>query len=67
MMDWDKFFKEHKDYTVLSSFYENRRDFSLEELYQAFKERIKAEMVVDVHGTSHYGVLINRFDGDGER
>jgi hypothetical protein len=40
---WQEFFDEHADYTVASGFYENRRHFSLEELYQAFKERAAYE------------------------
>lgn len=61
-MDWEKFFKEHEDYTVAAGFYENRRDFSLEDLYQAFKARLMAEVLTDTHGTSNYGVLVNRPD-----
>lgn len=63
-MDWEKFFKEHKDYTVMAGFYENRRDFSLEDLYQAFKARLRQELMVDVHGVSNYGLLVERHDGD---
>lgn len=42
-VDWAAFFKEHEDYTVAAGFYENRRDFSVEQLYQAFKARMKFE------------------------
>ena len=42
-VDWAEFFKRHEDYTVLASFYECRRDFSLEELYQMFKARLEHE------------------------
>jgi len=42
-MEWEAFFKEHEDYTVASGFYENRRHFTLEQLYQAFKARLLAE------------------------
>lgn len=64
MMDWEKFFKEHEDYTVRAGYYKNSRTFSLEELYQAFKARLQQELMVDVPGTSHYGLLQDRHSGD---
>lgn len=33
-------------------------EFTVEELYQAFKTRLMADLLVDVHGTTHYGRLI---------
>ena len=32
---------------VMAGFYENRRDFSLEDLYLAFKARLQQEIMVD--------------------
>jgi hypothetical protein len=32
---------------------------SFEELYQAMKERLKKELLVDAHGLSNYGRLID--------
>lgn len=43
--EWQEFFEKHRDYTVQSSFYECRQDFTMEELYQAFKARLIAEVV----------------------
>lgn len=45
MTDWIKFFKDHQDYTVRSSYYECSNAFTLEELYQAFKARLEAEEI----------------------
>lgn len=45
MADWQDFFEKHRDYTVQASFYECRRDFSMEDLYQAFKSRLLTELV----------------------
>ena len=59
MTEWGEFFDEHADYTVASGFYENRRHFSLEQLYQAFKARLMHEVMVDAHGLSHYGCLVD--------
>jgi hypothetical protein len=42
-VDWATFFSEHEDYHVEAYFYENRRPFTLEELYQAFKARLNFE------------------------
>lgn len=33
---------------------------TMEELYQAFRARLLSEIVADVHGVQHYGVLIER-------
>ena len=54
----------HKDYHVEAYFYECRRSFTLEELYQAFKARLKDELMVDVPGTSHYGLLADKRDDE---
>lgn len=62
-MDWEKFFLEHEDYRLTVSFYENRRSFSLEDLYQAFRARMMQEVHVDVPNTSHYGLLVERIPG----
>jgi hypothetical protein len=39
---------------------------SVEELYQNFKARLIADLMVDVHGTSHYGNLVERETSGGE-
>jgi hypothetical protein len=33
---------------------------SVEDLYQAFKERLMAELLADVHGSPNYGILVDR-------
>lgn len=43
MSDWEDFFKRHKDYVIHASYYESRSDFSLEDMYQAFKARMQQE------------------------
>ena len=43
MSEWEEFFEKHRDYTIQAGFFECRRDFSMEELYQAFKARLVAE------------------------
>lgn len=48
--DWSEFFERHRDYTVMAGFYECRRDFSLEELYQAFKARMEYEQKMEAYG-----------------
>ena len=55
--NWEEFFERHRDYTVMAGFYECRRDFSLEELYQAFKARLQAELKA-----SGFGLLVDRQD-----
>lgn len=49
-IDWADFFERHRDYTVMAGFYECRLDFSLEELYQAFKARLAHEQKMDSYG-----------------
>lgn len=66
-MDWEKFFRDHEDYYVDAHFYENERKFTLEDLYQAFKARMQQELMVDVHGVSHYGLIVDRSSGDPQR
>lgn len=44
MSNWQEFFEKHRDYSVLASFYECKRDFSLEDLYQAFKARLREDV-----------------------
>lgn len=59
---WEAFFDEHADYNVATYFYESSGSFTMEELYQAIKARLLAELLVDVHGTSNYGRLVERSD-----
>jgi hypothetical protein len=33
---------------------------TLEQIYEAFRARLMNELLVDVHGTSHYGILVKR-------
>lgn len=42
-VDWATFFSEHEDYRVEMHFHETRRSFTMEELYQAFKARMRFE------------------------
>lgn len=44
MKDYKEFFKELEDYNVRLYFYENNQCFTIEELYQAIKARLKAEL-----------------------
>ena len=53
MSKYKDFFKEHGDYMVRVDFYENSGAFSVEELYQAIKERISAEVIIKIRD---YGV-----------
>jgi hypothetical protein len=46
-MEWEAFFREHKDYVVETYFYECRGSFSLEDLYCAFKARMEYERQMD--------------------
>ena len=45
MKKWEEFFEEFKDYSVIAIFYEGRKDFTLEELYEAIKNRLADESV----------------------
>lgn len=45
---WDAFFSAHEDFRFRVHFYGNERDFTLEELYQAFRARSDAERYVDL-------------------
>lgn len=54
----DDFFKRHEDYMVMASFYEGRRDFSVEELYQAFKGRLLREMETSEEGKPSIGIKL---------
>jgi hypothetical protein len=55
--EWEPFFKKHGG-TFLSN--PGTAHFTIEELYQAIKERLKDDLVSDTHGTSHYGLLTDR-------
>lgn len=55
--DYQQFFSDMDDFRIEGRFYENGQSFTIEELYQAFKARMIAELVVDVPGASHYGRL----------
>lgn len=43
MSDWEEFFDRFGDYVFTVGFYESKQSLSVEELYQAFKERLAAE------------------------
>jgi hypothetical protein len=45
--DWRDFFDRHEDYRVETYFYECRGDFTMEELYQAFKARLEHEREIE--------------------
>ena len=40
MKDYEKFFNRMEDFRIETRFYDNGESFEIEELYQAFKERI---------------------------
>lgn len=42
-MDWKEFFKNVEDYRIRVVFYSCEQSFTVEELYQQFKNRIMAE------------------------
>ena len=62
--EWEPFFKENGEYRISVHFYESDNRFTVEQLYQAIKERLKDELVSDTFGTSNYGLLVDRFSGD---
>ena len=41
--NWQKFFKSNGEYVVKASYYECDADFTVEDLYQAFKARMQQE------------------------
>lgn len=43
MSDWEEVFARYGDYVIIVKFYACEREISVEELYQAFKERLEAE------------------------
>ena len=43
MKDYEEFFNTIRGYSISAIFYENRYDFEIEDLYQAFKARYEAE------------------------
>lgn len=42
-MEWEKFFEQMDEYELKAIFYECSRNFTVEDLYQAFKARMLAE------------------------
>ena len=44
-MSYHQFFKDHEDYCITAQFYECNRSFTLDELYEAFKDRLTDELV----------------------
>ena len=57
-----KFFKKMEDYRIISRFYENQESFSVEEIYQAFKERLIDELKVELPNTGFTELI----DGGGK-
>lgn len=47
MSDWEIFFRRLADYNFETRFYEQGECFEVEELYQAFKARMLAEIEAD--------------------
>ena len=45
--EWEPFFKENGEYRISVHFYESDNRFTVEQLYQAIKERLKDELVSD--------------------
>lgn len=43
MASWWEFFDKNEDFVLKVRYYENSREFTLEELYQAFKARLAEE------------------------
>jgi hypothetical protein len=54
-MNWKEFFADNKSVTTDSG-----DEMRVEDLYQAFKARLIAEIEVDVPHESHYGRLVSR-------
>ena len=48
--EWEPFFKDNGEYVITVRFYEGSGAFTVEELYQAIKERLKDELVADTGG-----------------
>lgn len=42
-MNWRAFFKRYGDYVVPARYYESKAEFDVEQMYQAFKDRLEAE------------------------
>lgn len=61
-MNWDDFWYGASDFRVKSNFYESERRFTVEELYQAFKERMLKEMAES--WTSPSGIDPDKFVAD---
>lgn len=59
---WEGLFRAHNARPVSHA----GNFFTVEELYQAFKARLQSELVTDTHGTSHFGVLVDKPSGDVE-
>jgi hypothetical protein len=57
MERWEYFFRENATDALTT---EHGHSVGIEDLYRAFKERLIHELMVDVHGTSHYGRLLEK-------
>jgi hypothetical protein len=60
---WPSYFSAHGDDALKAFGYPeegSRNVGTVEELYQHIKARLIAELQVDVHGTTHYGRLLER-------
>ncbi|MFP3638128.1 hypothetical protein [Paraburkholderia sp. SIMBA_054] len=44
MDDWEEFFEMYGDYAVTLRYYEVTQTTNLEQIYQAFKARLRAEL-----------------------
>jgi len=62
MSDWKEFFQRHKDYVVNASYYECKSEFSLEDMYQAFRARLLDELMSAASGIGEddFAVVIQR-------
>lgn len=57
MSEYKAFFDKFKDDAVETHCFGFQSSFSIEDLYQAFKARLIAELLVDVHNSPTYGNL----------
>ena len=60
MEGYEKFFNKMVDYRIETRFYENGESFEVEELYQAFKARLIAELAVSAPDLRTLGLIVEK-------
>jgi len=61
-MSEHEFFRRYGEYVVPAQFYENRAEFTVEEMYQAFKARLLGELMEasDAYGDDDLSIILQR-------